>query len=95
MKKLIAAAVVATVTVGSASAQTANELYKEGSMDSLTMVESQILGILADNGVPASCLGQMSLSDIAILKGILDNGDLSDGDKRNRAKAVVQRVCGL
>lgn len=93
MKKIVTACAIALMTAGVASAQTTGDKYAAGGLDALSNLEQYVADILIDNGVPISCVGSLTMNDIAVLKSIID-GDENMGNKRSRAKAVLERRCG-
>ena len=82
MKTLFATSAVALVLAAAIPAH---------AIDTATMsnLEKQVIAVLQANDVPASVISSLTLGQVAQLKGIMDNSDLSDPEKRQRARAVL------
>ncbi|MEM6638036.1 MAG: hypothetical protein AAF667_19335 [Pseudomonadota bacterium] len=82
MKTLIATSALALALATAANAQTVD-------LNAMSNLEKQVIEVLLANDVPASVVGTLTLGQIAQIKAIMDNGDLNDGEKRNRVKAIL------
>ncbi|MEM6638035.1 MAG: hypothetical protein AAF667_19330 [Pseudomonadota bacterium] len=82
MKTLIATSALALALASAANAQTVD-------LTAMSNLEKQVIDVLLANDVPASVVTTLTLGQIAQIKAIMDNGDLNDGEKRNRVKAIL------
>ena len=82
MKTLFAASAAALLIASAASAQSIDT-------SAMSNLEKQVISVLQANDVPASVIGTLTLGQILQLKAIMDNGDLSEDQKRQRARAIL------
>ncbi|MBT8456676.1 MAG: hypothetical protein HKO95_12735 [Rhodobacteraceae bacterium] len=82
-RTLSALAIAAAVATTGASMATAMDME-------FNMLTGAVFNELKSRGLPTDNIDQLSLSQIAIIKGIVD-GDDSEGTKTNRIQAILER----
>lgn len=84
MKRTISALALAAA-VATSGATVASAMDME-----FNMLTGAVFNELKSRGLPTDKIDELTLSQIAIIKGISD-GDESEGEKTNRIKAILER----
>jgi hypothetical protein len=96
MKAIILSAVAAVLATGAyaqSEDETYQELYERGGFMELSNVETNLARLLRANGVPDECLGQLTFADAGTMHLILNDGGLSDQDKRGQIREILVEKC--
>lgn len=64
-----------------------------GAAEARSNIEVSVAKDLRADGVPKSCIDQLTLADATRIRGIQDSSDRSDGEKNRRVKNVVNEMC--
>jgi len=81
---------VALVTAASISVAAAMPAVSQGMEMGFNMLTGAVFNELRSRGLPTDNIQDLTLSQLAIIKGILD-GDDNDGNKTQQIKAILAR----
>jgi hypothetical protein len=84
-RKLLALATAASISVAAAA-----PVMAQGMSMGFDMLTGAVFNALQARGLPTDNINALSLSQIAIIKGILDSDD-NDGNKTQAIKAIINR----
>lgn len=84
-RKLLALVTAASISVAAAAPVTA-----QGMSMGFDMLTGAVFNALQSRGLPTDNINDLSLSQIATIKGILDSDD-NDGQKTRSIKAILDR----
>jgi hypothetical protein len=85
------AVVVATTSISSAQ-QTYGELYEQGALQ-LSNMEVHLADLLRDHGISDECLSKLTVRDASEMNLIINEGDMSVDDKRDRIGRMLDEKC--
>ena len=81
---------LALVTAASISVAAAAPVMAQGMSMGFDMLTGAVFNALQSRGLPTDNINDLSLSQIATIKGILDSDD-NDGNKTQSIKAILNR----
>ena len=90
---LALAAVLATGAFAQTEDETYQEIYERGGLGDISNMESSLGRLLRVHNVPDECLGMLTISDASQMNLALSDTDLSDQEKRNTVKRMLQEKC--
>lgn len=94
MQKFFSVVAVSALLAGAASAQTAGEVMDAEGLEGFSMLEIQVGRALMEVGVPTSCIGEMSMSDIRRIAALANTGEgASDSRTRREIGVIIDNAC--